>query len=74
MCVTGLCETDPINRSNPYYLYIIQPFPVQQHRFYQDFIFVDVIRQGYGKTNYPGLHSCLNLIKLPMYAKKPYHL
>jgi hypothetical protein len=56
----------PLKHSNPYYLYKIKPFPaMQQPKVFvyiessKDFIFVDAMRQRYGKLNYPDLQVCM---------------
>jgi hypothetical protein len=52
----------PLIQSTAYHLYKIQPFPVKQQdqvfiyiESTKDFIFVDAMRQRYGKMNYPEL-------------------
>jgi hypothetical protein len=56
----------PLIRSTAYNLYKIQPFPArQQDRVFvhtestKDFIFVDTMRQRFGKMNYPDLQACI---------------
>ena len=56
----------PLIQSTSFHLYKIQPFPVQQQDKVfvyieptKDFIFVDAMRQRYGKMNYPELQACL---------------
>ena len=56
----------PLIQSTPYYLYKIQPLPVQQQEKVfvyidstKDYIFVDAVRQRFGKMNHPELQACL---------------
>ena len=55
----------PLIQSTSFHLCKIQPFPVQQQdkvfvyiESTKDFIFVDAMRQRYGKMNYPELQAC----------------
>jgi hypothetical protein len=67
----------PLLQSTSYHLYKIQPFPVkQQDRVFvyvessKDFIFVDAMRQRYGKMSYPELHPCLTSNELTYVCKE----
>lgn len=64
-------------QSMSYHLYKIQPFPVkQQDRVFvyiestKDFIFVDAMRQRYGKMNHPDLQACFTPNEITFVCKE----
>jgi hypothetical protein len=67
----------PLIHSNPYHLYKVQPFPAMQQpnvfvyiESSKDFIFVDAMRQRYGKMNYPDLQACMKPNELTFVCKE----